>query len=494
MTALPEWDVVTDAKLVAAATAGDRGAFAEIYSRYADRLHDFCIGMVRNRDTAADCVQDVFCIAATRLSQLNDPDKLGPWLYSIARHQTLRSIRQAGRETVLDDVPDAVSAEPPPDVMAARTELADLIAQATGGLSDRDRTVLDLTYRHGLDGPQLAEALGVSYHSAKKLTQRLRETIERSLGALLVSRQAVNNPNRCPELGALLDGWGGQFTVLMRKRIARHIDFCPTCEHERDRLVNPVALLGAAPVCIPAPDWLRARTLDQIHLTANATPAASSTAKPPETTAATTENNAAVGRGHHRGAHADLFLPRRLLVAAIVVAIVVAALVLTLAWLYERHPATGPADVTNTVPSLSSAPAFAPRTAQPPPASPPPAIGSVSPVTTTASAAPTQPLPPSAVPPITTTIPAVTSQHAPPFAPPGGTSVAPPRRPTVTRPPTSVKPPTTQPPTSPVEPTKPVIVGPTVVTVAPSKIPGPTVVTVAPSKIPAPTTTQPILQ
>ena len=50
--------------------------------------------------------------------------------------------------------------EPGPDTLAARTELADLIAEAAGGLSDRDRSVLELAYRHGLDGPELAEALG----------------------------------------------------------------------------------------------------------------------------------------------------------------------------------------------------------------------------------------------------------------------------------------------------------------------------------------------
>jgi hypothetical protein len=33
--------------------------------------------------------------------------------------------------------------------MAGQSELAKLVTGAAGGLSDRDRTVLDLTYRHG---------------------------------------------------------------------------------------------------------------------------------------------------------------------------------------------------------------------------------------------------------------------------------------------------------------------------------------------------------
>ncbi|MBV9090791.1 MAG: sigma-70 family RNA polymerase sigma factor, partial [Mycobacteriaceae bacterium] len=248
MTSALDWGVAgpSDAELARAAAAGDRRAFAGIYDRYADRLHDFSVGMLRDRDAAADCVQDVFCKAATELVKLREPDKLRPWLYSIARNQALRRINARRREQVSDDFPDAASSDAGPATLALRNELARLITEAAGGLSDRDRAVLELSYRHGLEGQALADALGVSTNSANVMVFRLRETIERSLGALLVSRHARSNPNACRELGAILSGWDGKFTILMRKRISRHIDSCPACERERRRLVNPAALLGAA--------------------------------------------------------------------------------------------------------------------------------------------------------------------------------------------------------------------------------------------------------
>jgi RNA polymerase sigma factor (sigma-70 family) len=161
-TALSNWDIGSDAELARAAATGNRRAFAMIYNRYADRLHDFCLGMVRDRDTAADCVQDVFCAAATQLPKLREPDRLRPWLYAIARNEALRCIRDRRREQVSDELPEAASHEAGPDTLAARNELANLIAEAAGGLGDRDRTVLELAYRHGLDGPELADALEVS--------------------------------------------------------------------------------------------------------------------------------------------------------------------------------------------------------------------------------------------------------------------------------------------------------------------------------------------
>jgi RNA polymerase sigma factor (sigma-70 family) len=153
MTAVLTWDVAghseRDEELARASVAGDKRAFAAIYDRYADRLHDFCVGMLADRDGAADCVQDTFCIAATRLPQLRDPDKLRPWLYSIARNEALRRIRERRRETPSEELPDTTSDDAGPDTLAARTELADLIADAAGGLSDRDRSVLELAFRHG---------------------------------------------------------------------------------------------------------------------------------------------------------------------------------------------------------------------------------------------------------------------------------------------------------------------------------------------------------
>jgi RNA polymerase sigma factor (sigma-70 family) len=273
MTAVPDWDLVdprnTDAELVSGSIAGDRAAFAQIYDRYADRLHDFCVGMLRDRDGAADCVQDTFCIAAARLPQLKDPDKLRPWLYSIARNEALRRLRERRRETPSDELPDVESEDDGPDTVAARTELADLIAEAAGGLTDRDRAVFDLAFRHGLNGPDLADALGVSHSNANTMVQRLKGTIERSLGALLVARRSRSRPGECAELDEILANWDGHFTVLIRKRVSRHVESCPTCDDERRRLVSPAALLGAAPALIPAPAWLRERTLGEVELTSH---------------------------------------------------------------------------------------------------------------------------------------------------------------------------------------------------------------------------------
>jgi RNA polymerase sigma factor (sigma-70 family) len=348
--------IVTDAELACAAAAGDRRAFAGIYDRYADRLYSFCIGMLADRDAAADCVQEVFCTAAAGLGQLHEPDKLRPWLYAIARNEALRCIRARRRELLSEEVPEMMSAEAGPETLAARNELAELIAEAAGGLSDRDRSVLELAYRHGLDGPELAEALEISPGHANKLVFRLRQTIEHSLGALLVARRAQHNPRSCAELQQILTGRDGRFTVLMRKRISRHIESCPECERQRRKLVNPIALLGAMPVFIPAPPRLRQRTLNSIQLTAAATdtaPGSGQRRRPHvrDTAPASTDRNDAGGRDVRAAQLIALFLGT-----------LVASFGLTITCLHRHNIPVGPIQAPPPAP-----PPTAPTYVLPPP-------------------------------------------------------------------------------------------------------------------------------
>ena len=358
MTAIPSWDGVgpgpTDAELACAAAGGDRRALAQIYDRYADRLHDFCIGMLRDRDSAADCVQDTFCIAATSLGGLREPARLRPWLYSIARNESLRRLRDRRRERPSEDLPDVASSEAGPATLANRLNLANLMAEAAGGLSDRDRLVLELTYRHGLDGRELADALGVSPQNANVMVHRLRETVERSLGALLVSRQVQANPAECRELATILHGWDGRFTILMRKRISRHIEMCNTCDLERRRRVSPAALLGGAPVLVPAPGWLRDQTMREVELVCSATGMAPVV---PDGVGRVGDQPLAQTNAGAAGSPTEAHGPRRddsrsksrlVVLVSLLVGVPFAALGLAFAWMATQDPPVAPTLDSNT--------------------------------------------------------------------------------------------------------------------------------------------------
>jgi RNA polymerase sigma factor (sigma-70 family) len=254
----PRPDGPEDAVLATRAAAGDSAALAAIFDRYAPRILALCVSVLRRHADAEDCLQDVFVIAATRLSALREPDRLRAWLFAIARHECLARIGKNAREVPVDTVPDSPGADPDqPATRAVGAELAEVVHSAESGLSPRDRLALELADRQGLATDELGAALGMSASSAYKTLVRARATARRSLGALLVARTGRRH---CTELGLLLADWDGRLTQLLRKRIVRHVEECRTCAERERRLVDPAALFGGMPA-IAVPFRLRSHVL-----------------------------------------------------------------------------------------------------------------------------------------------------------------------------------------------------------------------------------------
>jgi RNA polymerase sigma factor (sigma-70 family) len=256
-------DTRADAALVAAHLGGEGEALAAIYDRYGAALFDTAAAMLRDRHDAADVTQDVFLVAAQRLGQLRDHSRLKPWLFAILRNEVYRRSARRKRSVptdfaapgVADMIAPSAAGEQGRDVDVA--ELAELVRHAARGLDPRDQLVLELSVRQGLQGADLADALGVTAEQSYTMVHRMRERVERSMTAFAVSRAGRRE---CATLAAIVAG--DEFTVLVRKRVARHIEQCDTCERTRRR-VAPVALVSSAPA-LAAPADLRDRILGHI--------------------------------------------------------------------------------------------------------------------------------------------------------------------------------------------------------------------------------------
>ena len=116
------------------------------------------------------------------------------------------------------------------------------------------------------EGDDLAAALEVSVALGAGLVPAPASDHRAVAGRAAGRPSGPPPPRACPELAETLSDWDGVFTARIRKRVTGHIDNCLICAATRRRLVTPTALLGAAPVLIPAPDWLRTQTLRRIRL------------------------------------------------------------------------------------------------------------------------------------------------------------------------------------------------------------------------------------
>jgi RNA polymerase sigma factor (sigma-70 family) len=259
----------SDGALVAAIRAGDRGAFGEVYDRHGPRIEAFCARILGDPHLGADAAQDTFVVAARRLDQLRDPEALRAWLYAIARNESTRVGRARGRLVPTEDAAMSAGLDEPAGAdrtgdAAVAADHAALVWAAADGLADADRVLLELSLRHGLEGSELAAAAGVAPGQVSMATGRLRDRLERSIGALLVARGARDD---CPALAVTLADWDGTYSVLVRKRVARHIERCDHCSERRRTLVAPLGTLALAPLALPlafppsSPDR-RARVLE----------------------------------------------------------------------------------------------------------------------------------------------------------------------------------------------------------------------------------------
>jgi len=241
-----------DPEVVAAIVAGDPAGLAEAYDRYAMPLYSYCRSMLREPADAADAVQDTFLVATAKLRDLRDPAKLRPWLYAVARNECVRRLRAGTVHSALEEAGDVPSETGEIGAATERAELAELVRDAIDGLNPGERDVIELSLVAELDGDELAEALGVTRNHAHALLSRARSQLERSLGALIVAR---TGRHACADLEAVLTDWDGQMTVLMRKRISRHIERCDVCGERKRRELSPALFAGLAPAAALIPGF-----------------------------------------------------------------------------------------------------------------------------------------------------------------------------------------------------------------------------------------------
>lgn len=247
--------------MVAAIRNGDRLGLATLYDAYAAQLYGFCWSLLRDRDAAADVLQDTFVIVDARINQLRDPDKLRPWLFAIARHECLRVLKTRTRTMPLDEAGDLADESVDLVAEAHEQELRKLVWDAANGLNTGEREVLELNVRHGLEGQDLALALGVTVNHAHARLSRAREQMDRSLTALILARTGTRD---CDVLASMLGDWDGQLTPLLRKRINRHVEQCDTCGERKKREVRASALLAMLPLAV-LPAELARRVSDTIE-------------------------------------------------------------------------------------------------------------------------------------------------------------------------------------------------------------------------------------
>src|SRR5258706_1999323 len=162
----------TQGSIVELAIAGDEVAFARIVAAHHDDMARIAFFVCGALDVAEEAEQSAWAVAYRRLKDLRDPDRLRPWLMSVAANEARQIARSRRRRTVRELAVTYPTRSPDVD-HAAMIDLSD----ALGRLDPKDRAIVGLRYIGGFESAEIGRAMGMTASGVRVRLHRLLEEI-----------------------------------------------------------------------------------------------------------------------------------------------------------------------------------------------------------------------------------------------------------------------------------------------------------------------------
>jgi RNA polymerase sigma factor (sigma-70 family) len=165
--------------VIASAAAGDETAFAWMVAAYHEDMRRVCVFITRDEGLAEDAVQAAWAIAWRKVGTVRDPERLRPWLVSVAANNAKDLVRKRGRRSGVEVLLDASSEAGGIDPQTGIGSI-DLHA-ALDRLGPDDRTLLAMRYVAGFNATELAVATGISPSGTRTRLERLIARLRQEL-------------------------------------------------------------------------------------------------------------------------------------------------------------------------------------------------------------------------------------------------------------------------------------------------------------------------
>ena len=178
-----------DRALLARWQEGDGRAGEELFRRHVDAITRFFRNKV-SRDIE-DLVQDTFLGLVRAAGGFRADATVRTLLFTIARRRLYDHFAKVRREPLdFTSVSVADLGMQPPERIAARQEHR-ILLRGLRTIPIDHQIILELYYWEGIDGPELAEILDVEPPTVRSRLSRARAALERALGRLEASPEAL---------------------------------------------------------------------------------------------------------------------------------------------------------------------------------------------------------------------------------------------------------------------------------------------------------------
>lgn len=182
MATMIESTTETAKGLLGLAADGDEVAFASLVDAHHADMSGVCFVVTGgDAELTEEAVQSAWPIAWRKLHTIRDPERLRPWLISIAVNEARQLSRRRRRGRVLE-----ISVARDPSAAARGdpgSRVGDIdLRNALAGMSPDDRALLALRYVAGFDSTELSRALRMSPSGTRARLARLLGRLRLELG------------------------------------------------------------------------------------------------------------------------------------------------------------------------------------------------------------------------------------------------------------------------------------------------------------------------
>jgi len=177
----------SDDHLVAAAQAGESGAFGTLVERHRRAVYGLALRMLQDPPAAEDAAQEALVKAYRALGRYEGRGRFRPWLLTLTANLCVDQLRRRrGGEVSLEAAAEESGLEPAdagpgPEQEAERSHMAGLLERAIGKLPVAQRLVVTMVYMNGVSFEEAAEGLGIPIGTAKSHAHRGRAALRRML-------------------------------------------------------------------------------------------------------------------------------------------------------------------------------------------------------------------------------------------------------------------------------------------------------------------------
>ena len=179
-----------DAELMLRVKDGDGASFGVLLEKHRSSVVHFLYRMVQNRAVAEELAQEVFLRVYRSRATYEPTAKFTTWLFRIATHLALNSLRDGKNERLQErldadnsDLPSLQVSDKRPSVeqaMVYETKL-DEIRRAVAALPEKQRAAVLMHKYREMEYSQIAKTLNCSESAVKSLLFRAYETLRARL-------------------------------------------------------------------------------------------------------------------------------------------------------------------------------------------------------------------------------------------------------------------------------------------------------------------------